>query len=36
MADDVAEAVAYAVHTPPEVLVHRVEVRVLSPKRGGS
>jgi 3-oxoacyl-[acyl-carrier protein] reductase len=36
MADDVAEAVAYAVHTPPAVLVHRVEVRVLSPKQGGS
>jgi hypothetical protein len=28
--------VAYAVHTPPAVLVHRVEVRVLSPKQGGS
>jgi hypothetical protein len=25
--------VAYAVATPPEVLVHRVEVRILSPKR---
>ena len=32
-ADDVAEAVAYVVATPPEVLVHRVEVRILSPKR---
>jgi 3-oxoacyl-[acyl-carrier protein] reductase len=32
-ADDVAEAVAYVVATPPEVLVHRVEVRLLSPKR---
>jgi 3-oxoacyl-[acyl-carrier protein] reductase len=32
-ADDVAAAVAYAVATPPEVLVHRVEVRILSPKR---
>ncbi len=31
--DDVAAAVAYAVATPPEVLVHRVEVRILSPKR---
>jgi 3-oxoacyl-[acyl-carrier protein] reductase len=32
-AEDVAEAVAYAVSTPHEVLVHRVEVRILSPKR---
>ena len=32
-AGDVAEAVAYVVGTPPEVLVHRVEVRTLSPKR---
>jgi NADP-dependent 3-hydroxy acid dehydrogenase YdfG len=32
-ADDVAEAVAYVVGTPPEVLVHRVEVRTLSPRR---
>ena len=32
-ADDVAAAVAYVVATPPEVLVHRVEVRILSPKR---
>jgi 3-oxoacyl-[acyl-carrier protein] reductase len=32
-ADDVAAAVAYAVAAPPEVLVHRVEVRILSPKR---
>jgi 3-oxoacyl-[acyl-carrier protein] reductase len=32
-ADDVAAAVAYVVATPPEVLVHRVEVRVLSPNR---
>ncbi len=31
--EDVAEAVAYAVATPPGVLVHRVEVRALSPKR---
>ena len=32
-AGDVADAVAYVVGTPPEVLVHRVEVRILSPKR---
>jgi 3-oxoacyl-[acyl-carrier protein] reductase len=32
-AGDVAEAVAYVLGTPPEVLVHRVEVRTLSPKR---
>lgn len=32
-AEDVAEAVARAIDTPPEVLVHRIEVRVLSPKR---
>jgi 3-oxoacyl-[acyl-carrier protein] reductase len=32
-ADDVAAAVAYVVATPPEVLVHAVEVRILSPKR---
>ena len=31
--EDVAESVAYAVDTPPHVLVHRVEVRPLSPKR---
>ena len=31
--DDVAESVAYAVDTPPWVLVHRVEVRPLSPRR---
>ena len=31
--EDVAAAVAYAVATPPGVLVHRVEVRALSPKR---
>ncbi len=31
--EDVAAAVAYVVATPPGVLVHRVEVRALSPKR---
>ena len=31
--EDVAAAVAYALATPPGVLVHRVEVRALSPKR---
>jgi NADP-dependent 3-hydroxy acid dehydrogenase YdfG len=33
VAQDVADAVAYAIATPPGVLVHRVEVRALSPKR---
>lgn len=33
LADDVAAAVVSVVSTPPEVLLHRVEVRVLSPKR---
>jgi NADP-dependent 3-hydroxy acid dehydrogenase YdfG len=32
-ADDVAAAVAFVVATPAEVLLHRVEVRTLSPKR---
>ena len=32
-ASDVAEAVALTVATPPEVLLHRVEVRILSPRR---
>ncbi len=30
---DVAEAVVFAVTTPPHMLVHRLEVRPLSPKR---
>jgi 3-oxoacyl-[acyl-carrier protein] reductase len=30
---DVAETVAFAVTTPPHMLVHRLEVRPLSPKR---
>jgi 3-hydroxy acid dehydrogenase / malonic semialdehyde reductase len=36
-AEDVADAVAYVVGTPPNVLVHRAEVRTLTspPKRGG-
>lgn len=33
LADDVAAAVVSVVNTPPEVLMHRVEVRILSPKR---
>jgi len=33
LADDVAAAVMSVVNTPPEVLMHRVEVRILSPKR---
>ncbi len=32
-ADDVASAVMSVVDTPPEVLIHRAEVRILSPKR---
>ena len=33
-ADDVADAVAYTIATPPKVLIHRVEVRTLSaPKK---
>ena len=31
--EDVAESVAHLVATPPGVLVHRLEVRALSPKR---
>jgi 3-hydroxy acid dehydrogenase/malonic semialdehyde reductase len=31
--EDVAESVAHALSTPPQVLVHRLEVRALSPKR---
>ena len=31
--DDVAAAVAAVVATPPEVLLHAVEVRILSPNR---
>jgi 3-hydroxy acid dehydrogenase / malonic semialdehyde reductase len=33
LSEDVAAAVLSVVHTPPEVLLHRVEVRILSPKR---
>ena len=33
LADDVADAVLGVVNTPPEVLIHRVEVRILSPRR---
>lgn len=33
-ADDVAEAVAHAIDTPPRVLVHRIEVRAAVPKKG--
>ncbi|MDB4906483.1 MAG: short-chain dehydrogenase/reductase [Gemmatimonadetes bacterium] len=32
-AEDVAESVGWVVATPPGVLLHRVEVRALSPKR---
>lgn len=31
--DDVADAVAHVLDTPPHVLVHRVEVRAASPKK---
>jgi 3-oxoacyl-[acyl-carrier protein] reductase len=30
---NVADAVAFAVNAPPHMLVHRLEVRPLSPKR---
>ena len=33
-AEDVAEAVAFALDTPPRVLVHRIEVRASAPKKG--
>lgn len=33
VAADVADAVAYVIATPPDVLVHTVEVRILSPNR---
>jgi NADP-dependent 3-hydroxy acid dehydrogenase YdfG len=33
-ADDVADAVAHAIDTPPRVLVHRIEVRAAAPKKG--
>ena len=33
LASDVAESVAHVLDTPPGVLVHRLEVRALSPKR---
>ena len=34
MAEDVAESVAFVVGTPPDVLVHRIEVRTLTvPKK---
>jgi 3-oxoacyl-[acyl-carrier protein] reductase len=31
----VADAVAYTLSTPPDVLVHRMEIRTLSPQRKG-
>lgn len=34
-ADDVADAVFHAIDTPPHVLLHRIEVRALSPKKKG-
>src|SRR5687768_13582747 len=33
-AEDVAEAVAFAIDTPPKVLIHRIEVRAAAPKKG--
>ena len=33
LAEDVAAAVRHVVDMPPEVLLHRVEVRILSPRR---
>ncbi|HJQ22249.1 MAG TPA: SDR family oxidoreductase [Gemmatimonadaceae bacterium] len=32
-AEEVADSVAYVLQTPPDVLVHRVEIRALSPKK---
>lgn len=32
-ADDVADAVFYAIDTPPHVLIHRIEVRASAPKK---
>jgi NADP-dependent 3-hydroxy acid dehydrogenase YdfG len=32
-AEEVAESVAHVIDTPPDVLVHRLEVRALSPKK---
>jgi 3-oxoacyl-[acyl-carrier protein] reductase len=32
-ADEVAESVARVIDTPPDVLIHRVEVRALSPRK---
>jgi short-subunit dehydrogenase len=32
-AEEVAESVARVIDTPPDVLVHRVEIRALSPKK---
>ena len=32
-AEDVAEAVAHTIATPPHVLIHRVEVRAANPKK---
>jgi len=33
VAEDVAEAVAFAIDTPPRVLLHRIEVRAAAPKK---
>jgi 3-oxoacyl-[acyl-carrier protein] reductase len=33
-ADDVADAIADAIDTPPRVLIHRIEVRAAIPKKG--
>ena len=32
-ADEVAESVAHVIETPPDVLVHRLEIRALAPKK---
>jgi 3-oxoacyl-[acyl-carrier protein] reductase len=32
-AEDVADAVAYAIDTPPRTLIHRIEVRASAPKK---
>jgi NADP-dependent 3-hydroxy acid dehydrogenase YdfG len=32
-AEEVAESVAHVVNTPPDVLVHRLEIRALAPPK---
>ena len=32
-AEEVAESVAHVIDTPPDVLIHRLEIRALTPKK---